>query len=198
MPAGQRERRPLVVIKDGWGPALLVVATGACRLRLMSGELRSMRIGVAGFTRLRSPFELNLLLPWRRLVAARAGHGPVHAQQWEFRFRVIEASYICPGSGSMASLASELAPIRTPLFRTVAEFTVMRIRVARRAGFVFEPERQNLVRASCRAGFVAIHARHGHVRSGERKLRVAVLGNRKQRAVEVRDCVTGLTSVFIG
>lgn len=67
--------------------------------------------------------------------------------------------------------------------------------MARSAGPVFELERKDLVRPSGRPHLMAIGAGHGGVRVNQRKVRLAMLGDRESRAVKVLDRMTIFTFV---
>ena len=95
MASGERKVRPGVVIKRGGNPALDVVACGASSFAFLR-KLGTMDIGMTVLADLRRPFELNLAGAGGSFVACAAGNGAMGAQEWKFRFRVVETAYICP------------------------------------------------------------------------------------------------------
>ena len=74
----------------------------------------------------------------------------------------------------------------------------MRIGVARRAGAVLEMEGQDFVRAPAQPDLVAFRAGYGGVRSGKRKARVLVLGDRIRGPVEILHRVAILAAILVG
>src|ERR1700693_2616389 len=117
--------------------------------------------------------------------------------QGKFRFRMIEAANVDPGPGAVARFAAQRGSIGALLRHAVLEFALMGIGVAGSARAVREMERQNLVRPSGEAGFVAIRAGDGHVGSGQYKMGVLVLGNRERRAMKVLYGVAVLAAILV-
>ena len=106
VPALQREFGALIVIEGRGDPALDRVTFRAQCHPAFGGKLLSMRVVVACFAILGSPFELRLMRTRDRLVAIPARHPAMSSLQWEFRFRMVEAPHIDPGSRIMTSLAA--------------------------------------------------------------------------------------------
>ena len=125
-----------------------------------------MRICVAGFAIRWRSLELNFVGAREYFVAFAASDAAVSSDQWEFRFGVVEASNVDPGSRAVARFAAQGSAIGALGRHALLEFALMRIHVASRAGAVLEMERQNFVRSSTEAGFVAFRAGYGHVSPG--------------------------------
>src|SRR3974390_2777446 len=106
-------------------------------------------------------------------------------EQGKFRFRMVETPDIDPGAGGVARFASQRGPIRALLRHPILEFALVGVRVAGGACAVLEMERHKLVRSSREARFMALSAGDGHMRAGQHKTRVLVLGNGEGRAVKI-------------
>ena len=138
------------------------MAIGAGRLPSLC-KLACVGIFVTILTNLRSALELHFLRSHRHFMTIAALDGAVRAEQREFRFRVVEAVDVRPGSHVMAGFAAEGRAVGAALRHAVLELAVMRIVVACRTGQVLEMEGQDFVGAACGAYLMAIGARHGRM-----------------------------------
>ena len=77
------------------------------------------------------------------------------------------------------------------------EFAMMHILMAGGAGPIFEMERQDLVLSAGGPHLMAIGARNGGVRPGQRKTCLAMLGDRECGAVPIQNGMTILAFVQI-
>lgn len=195
---GQGELSALIVVKGGGGPSLIYVAICAFCHPIFGGKLGAMGVGVAGFTLLRSAFELNIMGTREHLVTIGAPDGPMAARQREFRLGMVEAGDVDPGLGDVACLAPKGGSIGSFGSLAFLKFALVGVGVAGCASGVFEMEWQNLVGSSIQAGFVAIRAGHSHVGPRKHIFGLLVLGYRKGRAVEVLYGVALLATVLIG
>lgn len=161
--SSQRELSAFIVVKCGRGPALIHMAIPALGDPVLSAKLTAVRICVAGFAIRWRSLELNFVRAREYFVAFAAGDAAVSSDQWEFRFRVVEASNVDPGSSAVTRFATQGCAIGALGRHALLEFALMRIHVASRAGAVLEMERQNLIRSPAEAGFVAFRASNGHV-----------------------------------
>lgn len=185
-----------IMVKNGRGPALRVVAIGAgCLARLC--KLASVRVFVTIFANLGGSLELNVLLVDRHLMASAAIDDAMRAQQWKLGLGVVEPVHVRPGPHVVTGFATQRRSVRATLCHTVIELPVMWIVVAARAGHVREAEGKNLVFTACRTDFVAIGASYCRVRAVERVFGVAMLGDGKGRAVEIQDRVAFFAAVLI-
>lgn len=73
----------------------------------------------------------------------------------------------------------------------------MGIVVTRGTTHVGEMERQDFIRPASGAHFMTIGARHSPMCAGQRKPRVAMLGDGEGRAVEIHNCVAVFASVLV-
>jgi len=189
------------MIKRGGNPALVHMAIRALRNRVtvlgLDGELAGVGIHVAGFALLRRALELNFVGTGEHLVAFAAGNSAMSPDQWEFRFRMVETADVDPGLGAVARFAAERSAIGAFLRHAVFEFALMDILVAGGARAVRKMERQNLVRSSAQAHFVALRAGYRHVGSGQHEMSVLVLGNGKRRAMKVLNGMAILAAVLV-
>jgi len=119
-------------------------------------------------------------------------------KQRKFRFRMVEASNFNPGLGAVTRLAAQSCSIGAFLRHALLEFALVGIGVAGGACAVAEVERQNLVRPSAEAGFVALRAGDGRVRSSQHEPGVLVFGNGERRAMKIFYGMAILTTVLIG
>ena len=99
---GQGELSALIVVKIGRGPPLIHMAIPALCDSVLGHKLAAVRIRVAGFALLRCTLELNLVGAGEHLVAFAARDPAVGPNQWEFRFRMVEAADVNPGLGAVA------------------------------------------------------------------------------------------------
>src|ERR1700704_3720539 len=106
VPPRQRELGALIVIKGGGGPILDRMAVRAQRHPIFGGKLLSMSVIVARFTILGCSFELCLLRTRGCLMAFATRYAAVRPLQRKFRFRMVEASNIDPGTHVVAGLAA--------------------------------------------------------------------------------------------
>ena len=195
--ACQRELSAFVVVERGGRPTLIHVTIPALRDSVFRGKLAAVRICVAPFAILRRSLELNLLAARERLVAFVACNGAMSSDQGKFGFRVVEAADVDPGPGAVARFAAQRGPIGALLGHALLEFALVGIGVAGGACAVFEMERQNLVRSSAQARFVTLRAGDGHVRPGQHKAGVLVLGNGERRAMKVLYGVAILATILV-
>ena len=157
-----------------------------------------MRIGMTSFAICGRFLELNFVGTGGNLVAFITGHGAMSADQRKFRFRMVEASNVNPGSGAVTAFAPQRSPIGALLCHPRVEFSFMRIRVACGACAVVEMERQYLVGSSAEACFVAL--RTGDSRMGARKYKTGFLvpGNGEGRAMEVLHRMAIFAAILVG
>ncbi len=144
-------------------PFLWVMAIRARRCPGLGRKLAAVCVLVAFLTFLGRPFELRFLRAGNRLMASTAGDGPVRSDQRKLRSAVIESAHFGPGARAMAGFATRRCAVRTFSSHALAEFAVMRIGVARRAGLISKVEGKNF--AASDSNFVAIIAGYGNVRS---------------------------------
>ena len=196
--ARQGELRALVVVKRRGRPTLVHMAIPALGDSVLGGKLPGVRVRVAAFAILRRALELNFVRPGRHLMAFVACNRAMSSYQGKFRFRMVKAADVDPGPGGVAGFAAQRSAIGALLRHAVLEFALVGIGVAGGAGAVLEMERQNLVGSSSEAHFVAFRAGHGHMRPGQDKPRVLVLGNRECRAMKVLYGMAILATVLIG
>jgi len=196
--ARQWELSPLIMVKRGRGPSLVHVAIPAFGNSVLGHKLAAVRIRVAGFAILRRSRKLNLLGAGERLVAFAAGDSAMRAEQGEFRFRMVEAADVNPGSGAVAALAAKCGSISALLRHAFLEFTLVGIGVTGGARAVREMERKNLVRSPAKSRFVALRAGDGYVSPSQDEVCVLMLGNRKRRAMEVLYGVAVLAAILVG
>jgi hypothetical protein len=111
---------------------------------------------------------------------------------------MVEAANVDPGSGAMARFAAQGSPVGALLRHAILEFALMGIGVTGSASLVREMERENLVGPAAESCFVAIGTSDGHMRPGQHKAGVFVLGNRECRAVKVFYGMAILAAVLIG
>lgn len=194
----QGKWRPFIVIEGRRRPPLDDVTIRALCDPVLRDELATMRVGMARFASLRCPFELDLMRALNRLMTVAARHRAVSPHERKFRLRMIEALYLDPGSRGVARLAAQRGPIGVPLRHAFLELTLVGIGVARRAGTIFEMERQDFVRSSAQTGLVAVRAGNGRMNSGKGKTRVLVLRNREGRAMKVSYRVAILATILVG
>jgi len=110
---------------------------------------------------------------------------------------MVEPIYVRPRTRAMARLAAKHAAIRPAPLHAPLEFAPVRIRMARRATTVREPEGKNFVPPARGACLVAFRACDRHVRARQRILRVLMLRDRKRRSVEINHRVALLAPIFI-
>ena len=96
----------------------------------------------------------------------------------------------------MTRFTTERRPIWPAALHAVAKFSVMRVRVARRAGPVLKMKRKDFVFSASCASLVAFHASHGDVGTGQRKFRRLMFCDREERSVEICHGVARLTSIL--
>lgn len=98
----------------------------------------------------------------------------------------------------MAGFAAERGAIRPATLHAVLEFPMMHVIVTSSAGLVFKVKRNDLVRSSRSADFMAFGTTHSDVRTGQRELGLPVFSDSKERAVKIGDRMAGLASVLEG
>lgn len=145
----------------------------------------------------RCSLELNFVSTRRRLVAAIARHGPMGPEQWELCLAVVKTPDFYPRLGVVACFAPKGSPIRPAARHAVAEFSVVRIGMAGRATAIFKMEGQNFVGRVRDPLFVAIVAGNGYVRACQWKLAFSMLGNGKQRAMEVPNRMAAFAAIIV-
>ena len=193
----QRELSAFIVVKRRGRPALVHMAIPTFCDSVLGRKLAAVRIRMAGFAILRRSLELNLVRTGGHLVAFVTCGRAMRSQQCKFCFRMVEASNVDPGSGAVAGFAAQGGSIGALLRHALLEFSLVGIHVAGGARPVLEMERQNLVRSSGKAGFVALRAGDGHVSPGQHKAGVLVLGNGERRAMKVLYGVAILAAVLV-
>ncbi len=97
----------------------------------------------------------------------------------------------------MAGFAPLRRAVGTPPCHAFVEFAMMHILMAGGAGPIFEMERQDLVLSAGGPHLMAIGARHGGVRAGQRKTRLAMFGDGECGAVPIQNGMTILAFVQI-
>jgi len=97
----------------------------------------------------------------------------------------------------MAGFASLRRTVGTTPRHAFVEFAMMHILMAGCAGAIFEMERQDLVLSAGGPHFMTIGARHGSVRAGQRKTRLAMFGDRECGAVPIQNGMAILAFVQI-
>src|SRR5258708_13438044 len=97
----------------------------------------------------------------------------------------------------MAGFASLRRSVGTTPRHAFVEFAMMHILMAGGAGAIFEMERQDLVLSAGGPHFMTIGARHGSVRAGQRKTRLAMFGDRECGAVPIQNGMAILAFVQI-
>src|SRR5258708_13831746 len=97
----------------------------------------------------------------------------------------------------MAGFARLRRAVGTPPCHAFVEFAMMHILMAGGAGPIFEMERQDLVLSAGGPHLMAIGARHGGVRAGQRKTRLATFGDGECGAVPIQNGMTILAFVQI-
>ena len=196
--ARQRELSTLVVVKRGGRPALIHVAITALGDSVLGGKLTAVRVCVAPLTILRGALELNFVRTGGHFVTFVARNCAMRPYQSKFRFRMVEAADIDPGPGAMAGFAAQRGSICAFLRHTVLELALVGIGMASDASAVLEMERQNLVCSSGQSYFVALRAGDGHMRPGQHKAGVLVLGDCERRTMKVLYGVAILATVLVG
>ncbi len=97
----------------------------------------------------------------------------------------------------MASFAAGGRTVGTSVRHLLGEFASVRIVVARGAAEIGEVKSENLVRASVKAGFVAIGAGNRHVGTKEREAGAVVFGDGVGGAVPVLDGVAHFAAIVV-
>src|SRR6267143_1347520 len=97
----------------------------------------------------------------------------------------------------MAGFASLRRTVGTTPRHAFVEFAMMQILMAGGAGAILEMERQDLVLSAGGPHFMTIGARHGSVRAGQRKTRLAMFGDCECGAVPIQNGMTILAFVSI-
>lgn len=110
---------------------------------------------------------------------------------------MIEATDLSPGLDVVASFAAQRASIRAPSCHLVAEFSLVRVRVAGGTAPILKVERQNLVRSPAQPNLVAIGAGNCRMRSLQREPRVAMLCNRIAGAMPIPDVVAVFAAILV-
>jgi hypothetical protein len=196
--ACQGKLSALIVVERGGRPTLIHMAVPAPGDSVFRSELARVRIRMAGFAILRRSLELNLVRIGRHFVTLITCNRSMTSEQREFCFRMIEASDIHPGPGTMAGFATECDAIRSFLRHAVFEFAFMRIGVACGAGGVREMESQHLVGPAAKAGLVTLGARHRDVRTGQYEMGVLVLRDGEGGAMKVFYRVAIFAAILVG
>jgi len=198
VPACQRELRALIVVKRGWRPALIHMAIRAFGDSVLGRELAAVWIRMAGFAILGRSLELNVMSAGNGFVAVIAGRHAMRSTQRKFRFGMVEASNIDPGSGVVAGFAAQCRTVGALGGHAILEFALVGIGMASGASAVFEMERQNLVRPSGKAGLMAFRAGDGHVAPRQDETCLLVFGDGKCGAMKIFYRMTVFTSIQVG
>ena len=159
-----------------------------------------MDIFVTGFTLLGSRLEIHVekgSFQVGRLVTFNAGDCSVRPRKRECRLRVIEAGQFFPRLGGVASFAPGNTPIGPHLLHAVFELSLVRIRMTTRTIQV-RPVVDNrlLLLGLCRL-LVAVNAGHREVCSGEKEMRLLVVGQGKSGRLVSFKIVTAIASVEV-
>jgi len=194
----QRELCAVIVVKRGRSPPQAYMAIPTFCNSVLSNKLAAVRIGMASFAIRRRSLELNLVGTGRHLVALIAQDRAMSPDERKFRFRMIEASNVDPGSGAVTRFAPERRPIGALLHHPRLEFSLMGIHVTGGARAVLEMERQYPVRSSAKSHLVALRAGDGQVRPGQYETGVVVFGNREGRAMKVLYGMAILATILVG
>jgi hypothetical protein len=165
---------------------------------VLGNKLAAVRIRMAGFAILRRSLELNFVGTGGHLVTFVTRDRAMSPDQGKFRFRMVEAADVDPGSGAVAGFAAQRSSIGALLGHALLEFALMGVGVAGSARTVLEMKRQNLVRSSAEAGFMTIRAGDGHMSPGKRVSGVLVLGNCERRAMKVLYGMAILATILVG
>ena len=139
-----------------------------------------MRVFMAPGAHLRRSCEIHILqghFHGGRTMAVNACDPAVRARKGEFRRRVIEARHFVPLHHGVAGLATWHRAVRPPLFHLRAEFALVHIIVANRAGPIVESI-FHWGQGTFRHWLVAVRARYRDMRAGQREARLFVLGQR--------------------
>ena len=198
VPSRQRELRAFIVVEGGRGPTLFHVASATLCDSILSNKLGAMRIRMTSFAVCGSSLELNFVGTGGNLVAFITRDGAMSPDQCKFRFRMVEASNVDPGSGPVTAFAAQRSPICALLCHPRAEFALMGIGVAFSACAIAEMERQYLAGSSAEACFVAFRAGDSRMRAREYETRFLVFRNREGRAMEVLHRVAIFATILVG
>lgn len=194
----QRETRAGVVVKRGRSPPLNMVAIRAVRLTIFfRNELASVRIGMAGLTLLWSAFEPRFV-GGGGLVALAASHRSVPSEQGELGLRMVEAVDVGPRFDVVASFAAERSAVGAALGHALAEFALVRVRMADGAAAIFPTKWQDLVGPAGGPYLVTVAAGNSHVRAGQNEPCIAMLGDRVSGAMEILHSVAILAAILMG
>lgn len=158
MRATQRERRPLLVIKQRRFPPCAVVTLGAAS-HVRFGELPAVDVLMAVLALRRRGLEIYIEQPGfeiRRLMAIDAGCHSMRTQQGKPRFRVVESSNFFPRFGCVAGLASRRRTVGSHLLHAFPELPLMRVVVATSACQVFPVIHDGWLRLEIRRFLVAV------------------------------------------
>ena len=104
--ARQGKLSALIVVKSRRGPPLIHMAIPALRDSVLGHKLAAVRIRMAGFAILRRSRKLNFVGAGERLVAFAARDAAMRPDQGEFRFRMVKAADVDPGSSAVARFAA--------------------------------------------------------------------------------------------
>jgi hypothetical protein len=110
---------------------------------------------------------------------------------------MIEALDIGPGPDVMACFASQESTVAAPLGHAILEFAVVHVFVAGCAAHILKMEREDFVGPASGSNFVAIGASHGSVCSSKGETGVAMLRDRKSRAMEIQNRMAILATIQI-
>src|SRR6202008_205485 len=110
---------------------------------------------------------------------------------------MIEAAHLDPGLHGVASFTAQRRAVSAARCHALLEFPFVHVFVAGRAGAVLEVERQDLVSPSTKTNLVAVGAGNRHMRPGQHKAGLLVLGDGVGRAMEILDRVALLAAVVI-
>jgi hypothetical protein len=119
------------------------------------------------------------------------------SQQWELRFAVVKATHVYPRFCVVASFTAECSAVRATTRHPIAEFSMVRVSVAGRATSIFKMKGHYLFGCMRSSRFVAVVARNCNVGAAQRELGFSMLGNRKQRTVEILDRVAAFAPIIV-
>jgi len=199
MGAAQRERRPLLVIKQRRFPFHAVVALRAT-CHIVMRELLPVHVLMAIFALHRSCLEIHIeqfRFQVRRLVAIDASRRAMRAQQSEFRLGMIEPRQLLPRFRNVTGFASGFGSIGPYLQHALVELPFVRIVVATLAIQIVPVIPGCRLWLKIRRLFVAIRTRNRDVSARQHEMRLSVLRQRKGGRLVAIDGVTTVAGVEI-
>lgn len=197
MAALQRKFSQLVVIKGGRHPSLRSVALRTGNSVRFSGELAAMHVRMALFATLRCPLELNFLPTLHWFVTPIASHGAMASQQGELSLAVVKTLNLYPRIRVVACLAAKEGANRAAAGHALAEFSVVWVGMAGGTTAIGKMERRTFTGHRRDPGLMAIVARNSHMSTGKRELRISMLGDCEQGAVEILNGMTRFAAIVV-